>query len=256
VKIYYKATRLNGTDFYTGTVDYVKALETGKPVSRKPQAAYGFACCSDTVYHAADVAAETLIGCKWPCRLFEVTGRPVAQAGHKFGFRSLRVLREVPAHLALGPNGEQVASLIDQASRITYDQAVRLGAAWDATRGAARGATRGAARGATRGAARGAARDATWDAAWGATRGAAWDAAWGAARGATWDAAWDAAWGATRGAGWGAAWDATWDAARGAAWGAGCAAVALTVRDLVSDDVFDTLYGPWASVMLPAAEAS
>jgi hypothetical protein len=248
VKIYYKATRLNGTDFYTGTVDYVKALETGKPVSRKPQAAYGFACCSDTVYHAADVAAETLIGCKWPCRLFEVTGRPVAQAGHKFGFRSLRVLREVPAHLALGPNGEQVASLIDQASRITYDQAVRLGAAWDATRGAARGATRGAARGA--------ARDATWDAAWGATRGAAWDAAWGAARGAAWDAAWDAAWGATRGAGWGAAWDATWDAARGAAWGAGCAAVALTVRDLVSDDVFDTLYGPWASVMLPAAEAS
>jgi hypothetical protein len=208
VKIYYKATRLNGTDFYTGTVDYVKALETGKPVSRKPQAAYGFACCSDTVYHAADVAAETLIGCKWPCRLFEVTGRPVAQAGHKFGFRSLRVLREVPAHLALGPNGEQVASLIDQASRITYDRAARLGAAPSAARGAA------------------------------------WDAAWDAARGAAWYAAWDAAWDAARGAGWGAAWDA------------GCAAVALTVRDLVSDDVFDTLYGPWASVMLPAAEAS
>ena len=80
--------------------------------------------------------------------------------------------------------------------------------------------------GAARGAASGAALDAAWD--------AALDAAWGAAR----DAAWDAAWGAA----WGAAWDAAW----GAAWGAACA---LVVRDLISEEDFDLLYGPWKIVM-------
>jgi hypothetical protein len=144
MKIYYKATKPDGFDFYSGTVDYAGALVSGKPVTRKPVPEYGFECCSDTVYHAADAAAETLIGCKWPCRLFEVSGKPVAQRGHKFGFRSLRVLREIPAHLALGPQGEEVAALIDQASRVTYEQSVQLDAArdaaWDAARDAARDA--------------------------------------------------------------------------------------------------------------------
>ena len=36
------------------------------------------------------------------------------------------------------------------------------------------------------------------------------------------------------------------DAAAGAAW---LAAVALVVRDLISDEQFQILYGPWASVM-------
>ena len=67
---------------------------------------------------------------------------------------------------------------------------------------------------------------------------AAVDAAWGAA----WDAAWDAAWGAA----WGAAWDAAWGAARTAA---GDSALALLVRDLITPEQFDVLYGPWASVM-------
>jgi hypothetical protein len=232
VKIFYKATQPDGTDFYTGTVDYAAALAAGKPVRRKP-AAEEYWTCSDLVYHAADAAAETLVGCRWPCRLFEVTGRPVAQAGHKFGFRSLRVLREIPAHLALGPNGEDVAALIDQASRITYDQARELDAA--------------------RVAARVAARDAAWDAARVAARDAAWDAAWDAARDAAWDAARDAARVAARDAAWVAARDAAWVAARDDARVATHAAAALVVRDLVSDDVFDTLYGPWASVMLPKA---
>ena len=68
--------------------------------------------------------------------------------------------------------------------------------------------------------------------------GAAWDAALGAAWDAAWDAAWGAAWDAARGAGLGAA--------RGAAWGAACA---LVVRDLISEEDFDLLYGPWKIVM-------
>ncbi len=79
---------------------------------------------------------------------------------------------------------------------------------------------------------------------------AAWDAARDAALGAAWDAAWDAARGAALGAAWGAAWDAACGAALGAAWGAAWdAACALVVRDLISEEDFDLLYGPWKIVM-------
>ena len=64
-------------------------------------------------------------------------------------------------------------------------------------------------------------------------------AAW-AARDAACDA-WDAACDARA-----AAWDAARDAACDAAWGA---ASALVVRDLISPERFDALYGPWASVI-------
>jgi hypothetical protein len=96
---------------------------------------------------------------------------------NKRALSALRVAEELPAHLALGPNGEQAAAFIERCKTLTKEQAQKLDAAW------------------------GAAWDAARDAAWGA----AWDAAWGAARGAARGAAWDAAWGAAR------------DAARGAA---------------------------------------
>ncbi|MGB1224867.1 MAG: hypothetical protein ACPHCN_12085 [Mycobacterium sp.] len=78
-----------------------------------------------------------------------------------------------------------------------------------------------------------AAGDAAWDAAGAAARAAAWAAAWDAARAAAWDAARDAA------------WDAAGDVARAAA-----------VRDLIGQHGFtqqhyDTLTGPWASVIGP-----
>ena len=109
-----------------------------------------------------------------------------------------------------GPNTAGVEALIETIETITPKQIDKLGAAWDAALGAA------------------------WDAAWDA----AWGAAWDAARGAALDAAWGAAWDAARGAGLGAA--------RGAAWGAACA---LVVRDLISEEDFDLLYGPWKIVM-------
>ena len=77
---------------------------------------------------------------------------------------------------------------------------------------------------------------------WAAARDAARAAAWAAARDATWDAA--------RAAAWAAAWDAAWAAARAAAGdAAGDAAGALVVRDLISPEQFDLLYGPWKEVM-------
>ena len=64
------------------------------------------------------------------------------------------------------------------------------------------------------------------------------EAAWQAAREAAWEAAWQAAWRAAR--------RAALEAARRAAREA---ALALSVRGLISPEHFDTLYGPWASVM-------
>jgi hypothetical protein len=209
---YYKATRLDGMDFRTGTIKY----EVGKRVRPHPTLEQR-SICGPGYLHAANHAAMTLIGGSWPCRLFEVTGTPAAgfddDHRYKGGFKELRVVRELDAYLALGPNGEAVAGIIDRAGRLTFDEVQKLNAAWGAARDAARGAA--------------------WDAAWNA----AWDAAWGAAR--------DAAWGAARDAARGAAWDA----ARGAAWDVGDAVLAVVTRDIISTEQFDRLYGPWAKII-------
>ena len=82
--------------------------------------------------------------------------------------------------------------------------------------------------------------DAPWDAPWKAVWGAVWTAAIGAGREAALEAALEAAWVAVRETAWDAGWVAVWDA------------VLVTVtKDLISEDDFNTLYGPWASVMEP-----
>ena len=209
---YYKATRPDGTDFYTGTVDYGAALASGDTIRLDSD---------ETEFpgpgwlHLATVPTEC-DGMTWPCRLFEV--EPVGEfhrgEGHpyKIGCREVRVLRELPAHEAFGPQGEQVAALIERARCLTAAEIKRLHAAWDAARAAARAAARYAA----------------WDAAWYA----AGYAAGYAARGAAWGAARDAARGAARDA----AWDAAWS---------------LVARDLISTDAYDTLTRPWGEVISP-----
>lgn len=167
---YFKAVRPDGTDFRTGTIDYAAALG-GEPVTLpevpNPE------CCTSTVLHAATVPTETLIGGSWPCRLLEVTGTPMAQDGHKRGFFSLTVVREVDAHQALGPQGEQVAALIDRAGKLTVDESEKLDAAGVAAWVASGDAARYASGVAARYAAENAARDAAWSAVENAARVAA-----------------------------------------------------------------------------------
>jgi len=218
---YFKATSPDGTDFYTGKVLYEvgKTIDVGPQARKRPPE-----LCSPSVLHASDAPAETLVGGSWPCRLFEVRGRSVIHDGHKHGFRRLTVVRELPAHMALGPNGEQVAAYIKRCKTLTtkeLDDLAAWGAAWAAVWDAVRAAARDAAR------------DAAWDAAWGA----AWTAVRAAVRAAARDAAWTAA------------WTAAWDAVRDAA-------VALVVRDLITREQFDALYGPWASAIAADTFAS
>ena len=163
---HYKATRPDGTDFRTGTVRY----EVGKIVTHPATARFRdmHPNVPSTYLSASVEPADVLIGGSWPCRLFRVepVGRAVKRTDgvypHKRGCRALRVVEELPAHMALGPNGEAVAALVERARRLTAGEARALyaarGAAWDAARDAARGA------------------------AWDAARGAAWDAAWDAAQ--------------------------------------------------------------------------
>ena len=215
--VFYKATRPNGTDFYTGTVDYAAALASGEPLPELPG---GGEFPGEGWYHLATVPTEC-VGMSWPCRLFEV--EPVGSVHtdtdhpHKIGTTSVRVLREIEAHRVFGPQGEQVAALIGRCRSLTGDELDRLDAA----------------------------RVAAWDATWVAARDATW--VWGAAR----EAAWGAAWGAATEAAWGAATrDATWVAAWGAVRG-------LLLRDLIGQrrgwdqDAYDRLTGPWRDVIGP-----
>ena len=173
----YKATRPDGTDFRTGIVNYAEALKTGEvlkhPAKRKRN--------DPSTYFSVSISPTDCTGMRWPCRLFRV--EPVGRAikndrlENKRCCSSLRVVEELPAHEALGPQGEEIAALIERCRTLTYDEAQELRAAWDAARGAARRAARDAAWDAARGAARDAARGAAWYAAWDAARGAAWGAA-------------------------------------------------------------------------------
>ena len=221
---YWKATRPDGTDFHTGTVDYAAALESGEhlPALSGKGSFPGLGW-----YHLATVPTGC-VGMSWPCRLFEV--EPVGDVlmasahPHKIGATAVRVLREIEAHRVFGPQGVQVAALIGRCATLTADEVSRLNAARGTARGVAtRGTARVAARDATRGTARVAARVAAWDAAlYAATPGVALDTAWDAAR----------------------------DVALGAAWG-------LLLRDLIGkhpgwdQDAYDLLTGPWRQEIGP-----
>jgi hypothetical protein len=246
---YYKATRPDGTDFHTGTVDYGSALLTGDPLVHPTAGSEDFARDDATFYFSVATVPTDCTGMSWPCRLFEVepigeTWQPdVRGLPNKVACLSLRVVRELDAVDAFGPQGAQLRDLIGQAANVTKSQARELAAARVAARVAAGVAAWVAAGVAARVAAWVAARDAAWVAAGVAAGVAARDAAWVAAGVAAGVAARDAAWDAAGVAAGVAAWDAAWDAAR-----------SLNVRDLISETGFtkahyDLLTGPWASVM-------
>ena len=163
---YYKATRPDGTDFHTGTIDYARALETGE-VIRHP--AKKMIRDEPWTYLSVSVHPANCTGMSWPCRLFRVepVGRTLKAkiSESKRSCSALRVVEELPAHMALGPQGEEVVALIERCRSLTTEEGRRLDAA------------------------RNAACDAAWDAARDAARDAAWDAARNAARNAARDVA-------------------------------------------------------------------
>lgn len=166
---YYKAVRPDGRDFHSGTIDYAAALASGEVV-RHP--APVIVPLDASTYLSVSVAPADCTGMEWPCRLLRV--EPVGDVvtcpdiPSKRAVSALRVVEELPAWMALGPNGEAVARLLDRMTTVTTDEWRRLTAAWAAAWAAwdaAWDATKAAARAAARDAARTAAREAAWEAA-------------------------------------------------------------------------------------------
>ena len=155
---YWKAVREDGTDFYSGTVRWAPEQgdipAEGIAVAHPTSTAWGE---DHSTHLCASTSPTDCTGFKWPCRLLEM--EPVAEvhehAGSKVSALSWRVVRELPAMQALGPQGAAVAALIDGLRRL------------DAARDAVRVAVRVAARDA--------ARDAAWDAADAAVALVVWD---------------------------------------------------------------------------------
>ena len=225
---YYKALRPDGSSFHDPTFRWVP--EAG-PIIPGHVVTHPSPHDNDpSGWLSVSTIPTDCTGMQWPCRLLEVApvdGRPVTAPlrgtlPNKRAASAWRVVGELPAIDTLGPQGVEVAAIIERASRLTPDEVRRLDAAWYAA----------------------------WYAARGAARYAAWDAAWDAAGDAAWYAARDAAWDAARDAAGAAAWDAAKDAAGYAAgYAARAAARALTVRDLISTERYDILTRPWASVI-------
>ena len=226
---YYKAVRSDGTDFYSGQVLWDRVGEIVEHPNPGGENAKG--------YLSVSVSPTDCTGMKWPCRLFEVepvegapVWEPTPDLPSKRASHAWRVVRELPAYEALGPNGAEVAAFLDLLPTLTRAQ-------WDAAWSATLDATRSAARVA----AWVAARDAAWNAAGNAASNAVGDAASNAARDAAWNAASNAVGDAARDAARDAAWNAAGNAAWDAAWGA---TGALLVRDLITTEQFDVLTAP------------
>ena len=157
---YWKAVREDGTDFYSGTVRWAPEQgdipAEGIAVAHPTSTAWGE---DHSTHLCASTSPTDCTGFKWPCRLLEM--EPVAEvhehAGSKVSALSWRVVRELPAMQALGPQGAAVAALIDGLRRLDAEALARLAdarvAAWDAVWGAVRVAARGAVRVAARDAA-------------------------------------------------------------------------------------------------------
>ena len=242
---YYKAVRPDGMDFFSGTVRWLppvgEPLPEGGLIVRHPTATTPNFGDDAADYLSVSTVPTDCTGMQWPYRLALVEAAdatvwtPNATAlPNKRAAVIWLVTAEVDAWPALGPQGREVAAIIDRVRMLTTDEWRQLTAAWNAAWGAAWVTARDAARNA----ARNAARDAAWvtarDAAGDAARNAAWDAAWVTARDAAGDAAGNAAWGA--------AWDAAWGAAHDAT-------LATLVRDLITPEQYDLLMAPWRTVI-------
>jgi hypothetical protein len=133
---FYKATTPEGRSFRDNSTAWAVGEVTSHP-SDSPMVPNDAA-----TYLSASTEKADCTGFSWPCRLFEV--EPVGEVlegldyPYKRAAKAFRVVRELDAFEALGPNGEAMAAFIERCKRLTADEALRLAAAWAAAWDAAR----------------------------------------------------------------------------------------------------------------------
>jgi len=142
---YYKAVRPNGFDFHTGTVDYGTALLSESKTVAHPDPKGGARDAS--FYFSVATVPTDCTGFTWVrdggARLLEVEAIGEAWAPHpgdlpnKRAATSLRVVRELPAHMLFGAEGERIVALIDQfdgldqpTKNALYDEMSRYDTTW------------------------------------------------------------------------------------------------------------------------------
>ena len=138
---YYKAVRPDGTSFHDRSFRWLpeSGPVEGHTVTHPTASTVGEHASS---YLSVSVTPADCTGMRWPCRLFEVmpAGEVVTPEPDSFPNKraavAWQIVRELPATDALGPQGVQVAALIERADRLTDVEARRLFDAWDAAMGA------------------------------------------------------------------------------------------------------------------------
>ena len=181
---YYKAIRPDGTDWLTGKLRWLPEdgiIPEGGWLVEHPNP--GPVGGGNAVGRLSVATAPTeCTGMAWPTRLLRV--EPVGEVWtpgpyglpNKCAAHAWRVVEERPAHEALGPQGREVAALIETARGLTPDQLDAINAARVAALNSARDAAWYAALSAAQDAARKAALSAALNAAWDAAMSAARDA--------------------------------------------------------------------------------
>ena len=92
--VFYKVAKTDGFDFHTGkTINYQDNI--GKTV-KCPNQSIGNELCSHDVIHASEHFFQALRYGRFPCSIFVVSGEPVKKDTDKLGFKSFKVIKEIP----------------------------------------------------------------------------------------------------------------------------------------------------------------
>ena len=225
---YFKAVRPDGSSFRDQSFRWLpEGWRSGDPIPEGWTVEHPDYSPTGTArrYLSVSTVATDCIGMRWPLVLLEVEAvgetrspepgsMPSKRAGAAF-----RVVRELSATDALGPQGEHVAALIERCQWLTASDVQRLASVWA-----------------------GVSADAL-----NLALNDAGDAAWRTARSAAADVAADAVWAVAGRAVWVADGSSVW-ATRYAAWSA---ALGLSVRDLISPGIYYTLTRAWRATIGP-----
>ena len=153
---YWKAVRPDGTDFFSGKVRWLppagEPLPEGGLIVRHPTATTPSFGDYAADYLSVSTEPANCTSMQWPCRLARVEATDAAvwtpdatALPDKRASLAWLVTAEVDAWQALGPQGREVAAIIERTRVLTADELRQWGAARDAAWGAAWGAARDAA---------------------------------------------------------------------------------------------------------------
>jgi len=136
---YFKAVRPDGFDFHTRTIDYGTAALSESRTVTHPRPTINDSDAS--FYFSVATVPTDCTGFAWSrdggARLFEVEPTGDVWSPHadsmpnKRATTGLRIIRELPAWMLFGNEGERIISIIEQFDRLDPSTRQRLAGAWN-----------------------------------------------------------------------------------------------------------------------------